>query len=237
MLAAPASQIRSAFVMENSAYVPNPLPPPALVVFSQAGGLPEALRMQRPFNPQATEAKDLHTPFSAGGFGLRHMDSYPSLPAHLLHHLQSPFLHPALDPRIPFGSGAFRPLGTSSTSEVKGFPSAFAPPSKCLKIETGGSNLHDTSPTPTNHLSTLFSPGVVEERAYLNGQTSQPSQHQRADSSSPASVSVSPPLLPPVVKEESSDAPMSEDREGTATPGSEGTERSTPEEGRGFRRE
>jgi hypothetical protein len=38
--------------MENSAYVPNPLPPPALVVFSQAGGLPEALRMQRPFNPQ-----------------------------------------------------------------------------------------------------------------------------------------------------------------------------------------
>jgi hypothetical protein len=30
---------------------------------------------------------------------------------------------------------------------------------------------------------------------------------------------------------------MSEDREGTATPGSEGTERSTPEEGRGFRRE
>lgn len=38
--------------MENSAYVPNPIPPPALVVFSQAGGLPEALRMQRPFNPQ-----------------------------------------------------------------------------------------------------------------------------------------------------------------------------------------
>jgi hypothetical protein len=38
--------------MENSAYVPNPLPPPALVVFSQAGGLPDALRMQRPFNPQ-----------------------------------------------------------------------------------------------------------------------------------------------------------------------------------------
>ncbi|XP_069694106.1 E3 ubiquitin-protein ligase RNF220-like isoform X3 [Periplaneta americana] len=217
--------------MENSAYVPNPLPPPALVVFSQAGGLPEALRMQRPFNPQGPEAKDLHVPFTAAGFGLRHMDSYPGLPAHLLHHLQPQFLHPALDPRVPFGSGAFRPLGTSTAPEVKGFPSAFAPPSKCLKIETSNSNHHETS-TPTNHLSTLFSPSVAtEERAYLNGQAPQ----QRADSSSPASVSISPPLLPPVVKEESSDAPMSEDREGTATPGSEGTERSTPEEGRGFR--
>ncbi|XP_023717899.1 E3 ubiquitin-protein ligase Rnf220 isoform X4 [Cryptotermes secundus] len=213
--------------MENSAYVPNPLPPPALVVFSQAGGLPDALRMQRPFNPQAPEAKDLHVPFNAG-LGLRHMDNYPGLPAHLLHHIQPQFFHPALDPRVPFGSGAFRPLGTSAAPEVKGFPSAFAPPSKCLKIETSNSSHHETS-TATNHLSTLFSPGIAaEERAYLNGQT----QQQRADSSSPASVSIS----PPVVKEESSDAPMSEDREGTATPGSEGTERSTPEEGRGFRR-
>lgn len=42
------------FQMENSAYVPNPLPPPALVVFSQAGSLPEALRMQRPFNTQVS---------------------------------------------------------------------------------------------------------------------------------------------------------------------------------------
>lgn len=167
-------------------------------------------------------------PFNAG-LGLRHMDNYPGLPAHLLHHIQPQFFHPALDPRVPFGSGAFRPLGTSAAPEVKGFPSAFAPPSKCLKIETSNSSHHETS-TPTNHLSTLFSPGIAaEERAYLNGQT----QQQRADSSSPASVSIS----PPVVKEESSDAPMSEDREGTATPGSEGTERSTPEEGRGFRRE
>lgn len=185
------------------------------------------------FFTQAPEAKDLHVPFTAAGFGLRHMESYPGLPAHLLHHLQPQFLHPALDPRVPFGSGAFRPLGTPAAPEVKGFPSAFAPPSKCLKIETGSSNHHEAS-TPTNHLSTLFSPGIAaEERGYLNGQT----QQQRADSSSPASASVSPPLLAPVVKEESSDAPMSEDREGTATPGSEGTERSTPEEGRGFRRE
>ncbi|KAK3930017.1 E3 ubiquitin-protein ligase Rnf220 [Frankliniella fusca] len=208
--------------MENSAYAPNPLPPPALVVFSQAGGLPEALRMQRPFNPQTPDVKDLHIPFSTSGFGLRHMDGYPGLPAHLLHHLQPQFLHPALDPRLPFGSGAFRPLG-SSPHEGKGFASAFAPPSKCLKIETSNGT----------HEATLFSPGAAaEERpSYMNGQP----QQQRSDSSSPASVSVSPPTLQQVVKEESSDAPMSEDRDGTATPGSEGTERSTPEEGRGFR--
>lgn len=41
--------------MENSAYVPSSahLNSPALVVFSQAaGGLQDALRIQRPFNPQ-----------------------------------------------------------------------------------------------------------------------------------------------------------------------------------------
>lgn len=170
----------------------------------------------------------MHLPFSAAGFGLRHMDSYPGLPAHLLHHLQPQFLHPALDPRVPFGSGAFRPLHSSIAPEIKGFPSAFAPPSKCLKIETSNGSHHETSSMSSNHLS-LYSP---EERAY------QMQQQQRADSSSPASVSVSPPLLaPPAGKEDSSDVPMSEDREGTNTPGSEGTERSTPEEGRGFRRE
>lgn len=45
---------RCLFQMDNSAYMPNHLPPPSLVVFSQAGGLPEALRMQRPFNPQVS---------------------------------------------------------------------------------------------------------------------------------------------------------------------------------------
>lgn len=177
--------------------------------------------MQRPFNPQTPEVKDLHIPFSASSFGLRHMDGYPGLPAHLLHHLQPQFLHPALDPRLPFGSGAFRPLGSSPVHESKGFASAFAPPSKCLKIETSNGT----------HETTLFSPGAAaEDRPYMNGQP-----QQRSDSSSPASVSVSPPNLQQVVKEESSDTPMSEDRDGTATPGSEGTERSTPEEGRGFR--
>ncbi|KAG8236083.1 hypothetical protein J437_LFUL015427 [Ladona fulva] len=204
--------------MENSAFVPNPIPPPALVVFSQAGGLPEALRMQRPFNPQ--ETKDLHVPFATSGFGIRHVDGYPGLPAHLLHHLQPRFLHPALDPHTPFGSGAFRPLGPAA-SDTKGFPSAFAPPSKCSEIESGGGR-HETSPRrqppsrqqqgpPAAHLSSIFSPS--DERPFSEGRAS-------------------PGVASPVVKEESMEA--QEERE-AASPGSEGTERSTPEEGRGFR--
>lgn len=50
--------------MENSAYAPNPLPPPALVVFSQAGNLPEALRMQRPFNTQVKSGIFLYIYFN-----------------------------------------------------------------------------------------------------------------------------------------------------------------------------
>lgn len=78
-------------------------------------------------------SKELHRPFTASGFGLRHMEAYGGLPAHILSHLQPQFLHPGLS----IGSGAFRPLG-----DLKGFPqpsaSAFAPP-KCLKIETSSS--------------------------------------------------------------------------------------------------
>ncbi|XP_046405887.1 E3 ubiquitin-protein ligase RNF220-like isoform X2 [Ischnura elegans] len=216
--------------MENSAFVPNPIPPPALVVFSQAGGLPEALRMQRPFNPQ--ETKDLHVPFATAGFGIRHVDGYPGLPAHLLHHLQPRFLHPALDPHTPFGSGAFRPLGPAS-SDAKSFPSAFAPPSKCPDVE-GGAGRHDTSPRrqpqprqppgpPAAHLSSIFSPS--EERAFSEGPGLQTRRPPGAGSASPGGSSPQ-----PAVKEES----MEEDRE-AASPASEGTERSTPEEGRGFR--
>ncbi|XP_018362188.1 PREDICTED: E3 ubiquitin-protein ligase RNF220-like [Trachymyrmex cornetzi] len=127
--------------MDNSAYVPNHLPPPSLVVFSQAGGLPEALRMQRPFNPQVTDSKDLQVPFSTAaslGYGLHHML-----------HLPPQFLHP-LDHRLPFGG--FRPL----------VPSAFAPPSKCLKVETGNGTVPGNGGLPSigslSSMSNMFSP-------------------------------------------------------------------------------
>ncbi|XP_072157399.1 E3 ubiquitin-protein ligase Rnf220 isoform X2 [Bemisia tabaci] len=191
--------------MENSAYAPNPLPPPGLVVFSQAGGLTETLRLQRPFNTQA-DSKDIQVPFHASSFGLRLIDSYPGLPAHLLHHLQPQFLHPSLDPRNSFGPGAFQPLSSSAN---KNFPSAFAPP-KCLKMDADTMN---SSLLDNNNGSDMFSPG----------------HYQRGDSSSPASVSVSPTST--AAKDESCDG-AGDDRDGAGTPGSERTECSTPEDAR-----
>ncbi|XP_049845911.1 E3 ubiquitin-protein ligase Rnf220-like isoform X2 [Schistocerca gregaria] len=196
--------------MENSAYVPNHLPPPALVVFSQAGGLPEALRMQRPFNPQVPEAKDLHVPFGSAtvaGFGLRHVDSYPGLPAHLLHHLQPQFVHPALDPRLPFGSagaGAFRPLG-------RGHPGAG-------DMETGGLSAF-APPAPTLSSSGNRSEGLAGS---VSPNSTPPLQPRVKEEGSDTPLS------------------EDRDRDGTLTPGSlsEGNvaDRLTPEEGRGYRR-
>ncbi|XP_076262283.1 E3 ubiquitin-protein ligase Rnf220-like isoform X3 [Rhynchophorus ferrugineus] len=203
--------------MENSAYVPSSghLNSPALVVFSQAaGGLQDALRIQRPFNPQfvMSEAqKELHRPFSASTFGLRHMEAYSGIPAHILNHLQPQFLHPGLS----LGSGAFRPL-----ADLKSFPtpSAFAPP-KCLKIETATEGIH------SSHNHGIFSP--TEER--ILG----PSP-RGTDSCSPASTSLSPQPQNASVKEESLDAQMSEDGEHH----SRTTDTDSPgihEENRGFR--
>ncbi|XP_018578661.1 E3 ubiquitin-protein ligase Rnf220-like [Anoplophora glabripennis] len=201
--------------MENSAYVPNSshLNSPALVVFSQAaGGLQDALRIQRPFNPQfamSEATKDLHRPFTASTFGLRHMEAYSGIPAHILNHLQPQFLHPGLS----LGSGAFRPLG-----DLKSFPSpsAFAPP-KCLKIETNSESLH------ASHNHGIFSPS--EERIL--------GPSPRTDSCSPASASMSP-QPQTAVKEESLDAQMSEDGDGHG----QGNGNDSPgihEENRGFR--
>ncbi|KYM77988.1 hypothetical protein ALC53_11676 [Atta colombica] len=139
--------------MDNSAYVPNHLPPPSLVVFSQAGGLPEALRMQRPFNPQVTDSKDLQVPFSTAaslGYGLHHML-----------HLPPQFLHP-LDHRLPFGG--FRPL----------VPSAFAPPSKCLKVETGNGAVPGNGGLPSiGSLSSMKAVNItlVTTMSYVTGKS------------------------------------------------------------------
>lgn len=141
--------------------------------------------------------KDLHRPFSASTFGLRHMEAYSGLPAHILNHLQPQFLHPGLS----LGSGAFRPL-----ADLKSFPSpsAFAPP-KCLKIETNttGENVHAA------HGGGIFSPSSVSEERFLG-----PSPAARTtDSCSPASASMSPQPTATMagVKEESMDAQISED--------------------------
>ncbi|XP_043599501.1 E3 ubiquitin-protein ligase Rnf220-like isoform X5 [Bombus pyrosoma] len=226
-------------MMDNSAYVPNHLPPPSLVVFSQAGGLPEALRMQRPFNPQVTDSKDLQVPFSTAaslGYGLHHML-----------HLPPQFLHP-LDHRLPFGG--FRPLG----------PSAFAPPSKCLKVETGngpvtGSGLPSIG--SLSSMSNMFSPsslssasggavvsvsgasasiGGVGGVGGVGGGASAAAAQEVAPQSPAGSTSRSPTGTGTGSVPNRGTTPEDEDRDANATPGSENTERSTPEEGRPYRR-
>ncbi|XP_076247818.1 uncharacterized protein LOC143187491 [Calliopsis andreniformis] len=224
--------------MDNSAYVPNHLPPPSLVVFSQAGGLPEALRMQRPFNPQVTDSKDLQVPFSSAaslGYGLHHML-----------HLPPQFLHP-LDHRLPFGG--FRPLG----------PSAFAPPSKCLKVETGNGSVTGSglpSIGSLSSMSNMFSPSSLSSAGgsavvsvagaaaaagigSVGGNASSSTQDV-APQSPAGSTSRSPPGIGTGTGTGSvpnrSTPPEEEDRDANATPGSENTERSTPEEGRPYRR-
>ncbi|XP_011298514.1 E3 ubiquitin-protein ligase Rnf220 isoform X2 [Fopius arisanus] len=203
--------------MDNSTYVPNHLPPPSLVVFSQAGGIPDALRMQRPFNPQVTDSKDLHVPFSTAaslGYGLHHML-----------HLPHQFLHP-LDPRLPFG--AFRPLG----------PSAFAPPSKCLKVETGNTSVSSglASISSLSGMSNMFSPSLPSSGG-VGGGLSAPGQ-DTAPQSPAGSASRSPLGNAPgsTTASNRGPSPDEEDRDANATPGSENTERSTPEEGRPYRR-
>ncbi|XP_026824314.1 E3 ubiquitin-protein ligase Rnf220 isoform X2 [Ooceraea biroi] len=218
--------------MDNSAYVPNHLPPPSLVVFSQAGGLPEALRMQRPFNPQVTDSKDLQVPFSTAaslGYGLHHML-----------HLPPQFLHP-LDHRLPFGG--FRPL----------VPSAFAPPSKCLKVETGNGAVPGNGGLPSlgslSSMSNMFSPtslpgagggGVVSvsgAAAVAAAAAAAAAGQEVGGPQSPAgSASRSPTGTGGTGSVPNRGAtPDEEDRDANATPGSENTERSTPEEGRPYR--
>ncbi|KAF7989284.1 hypothetical protein HCN44_007958 [Aphidius gifuensis] len=208
--------------MDNSTYVPNHLPPSSLVVFSQAGGLPDALRMQRPFNPQVTDSKDLQVPFSTAaslGYGLHHML-----------HLPHQFLHP-LDPRSPFG--AFRPLG----------PSAFAPPSKCLKVETGNTSVSSglASISSLSSMSNIFSPSLPSSGGGItqnNNLTTSTGQDNNIAPQSPAgSASRSPLGNAPgsTCPSNRGQSPDDDDRDTNATPGSENTERSTPEEGRPYR--
>ncbi|XP_025265079.1 uncharacterized protein LOC105249478 isoform X3 [Camponotus floridanus] len=230
-LSAHEENVRENALMDNSAYVPNHLPPPSLVVFSQAGGLPEALRMQRPFNPQVTDSKDLQVPFSTAaslGYGLHHML-----------HLPPQFLHP-LDHRLPFGG--FRPL----------VPSAFAPPSKCLKVETGNGAVPGNGGLPSigslSSMSNMFSPtslpgagggavvSVSGAAAAAAAAVAAAGQEVGGPQSPAGSASRSPTGTAGTGSVPNRGAtPDEEDRDANATPGSENTERSTPEEGRPYR--
>ncbi|XP_055694349.1 protein Teyrha-meyrha isoform X3 [Lutzomyia longipalpis] len=162
--------------MENSAYGSAHLPSPALVVFSQAaGGLGEALRIQRPFHSQLPDAKDLHH-FALGSYG-----------AHLLHGFPPHFLHP-LNPAVSTAGGANGSPFGGGGAFVKPFPSnlplpsAFAPP-KCVGLTgleqnmmfpSGGESFRTDSSSPA---CTSLSPPVKEES--LEGHTSEDGDRDR----------------------------------------------------------
>lgn len=154
-------------------------------------------------------------PFSTAaslGYGLHHML-----------HLPPQFLHP-LDPRLPFS--AFRPLG----------PSAFAPPSKCLKVETGNTTVPSglASIGSLSSMSNMFSPSLPS--GGVGGGVSGPGAQEVAPQSPAGSSSRSPPGSGPNSGPNRGPTPDEDDRDANATPGSENTERSTPEEGRPYRR-
>ena len=143
-------------------------------------------------------------------------------------HLPHQFLHP-LDPRLPFS--AFRPLG----------PSAFAPPSKCLKVETGSTSVSSglASIGSLSGMSNMFSPSLPSSGGVGTGLSGGPNQ-ELAPQSPAGSTSRSPPGNQAGSITSASNnrgpTPDDDDRDTNATPGSENTERSTPEEGRPYRR-
>lgn len=182
---------------------------------------------------QVTDSKDLQVPFSTAaslGYGLHHML-----------HLPPQFLHP-LDHRLPFGG--FRPL----------VPSAFAPPSKCLKVETGNGAVPGNGGLPSigslSSMSNMFSPtslpgagggavvSVSGAAAAAAAAVAAAGQEVGGPQSPAGSASRSPTGTAGTGSVPNrGTTPDEEDRDANATPGSENTERSTPEEGRPYRRE
>ncbi|XP_035701785.1 E3 ubiquitin-protein ligase RNF220 isoform X2 [Folsomia candida] len=235
--------------MEESSYVPNSSIPPALVVFSQGGCYGDAIRMQRPFGAQSSDAKDLNlSSLSPSSFGLRPMDSYPGLPAGLVH-LQNPFLHPALEARLPFGTGAgaFRPVVTSSSSSsstggddriIKNLPSAFSTPSlsnrrklealaAAAAAEEQQHNSRNSRPSAGGDNFAQGASGM--EKSYLSNGNNNNHRHR---SCSPVNCS---PNNAAGRAEKHEDRDGEGDYEGrdnvNGTPNSDITDRSTPDEG------
>ncbi|XP_058831746.1 protein Teyrha-meyrha isoform X2 [Topomyia yanbarensis] len=163
--------------MDNPSYGTSHMSSPALVVFSQAAnGLSDALRIQRPFQTQLPDAKDLHHLSLMSGYG-----------AHLLHGFQPHFLHP-LNPAVSTASGT-SPFGGGGAF-VKPFPSnlplpsAFTPP-KCLGfgIDQGllfggssGSESFRTSDSSSPACTSLSPPAKDES---MEGHTSEEGDRDR----------------------------------------------------------
>ncbi|XP_062920507.1 E3 ubiquitin-protein ligase RNF220a isoform X2 [Mobula hypostoma] len=144
---------RTAFKMENSSYLPNPLASPALMVLASTAEASRdasiSCQQPRPFGVPVSVDKDVHIPFTNGSYTFASMyhrqggvpGAFPNrdFPPQLLH-LHHQFAPPNLD-CTPIsmlnhsGVGAFRPF--ASTEDRDSYQSAFTP-AKRLK------NCHET---------------------------------------------------------------------------------------------
>ncbi|XP_059840114.1 E3 ubiquitin-protein ligase RNF220a isoform X1 [Hemitrygon akajei] len=144
---------RTAFKMENSSYLPNPLASPALMVLASTAEASRdasiSCQQPRPFGVPVSVDKDVHIPFTNGSYTFASMyhrqggvpGAFPNrdFPPQLLH-LHPQFAPPNLD-CTPIsmlnhsGVGAFRPF--ASAEDRDSYQSAFTP-AKRLK------NCHET---------------------------------------------------------------------------------------------
>lgn len=209
---------------------------------------------------QVSDGKDLSlASLSPSSFGLRPMDSYGGLPAQLVH-LQNPFLHPALEARLPFGSaGAFRPVVTSSASStssssvdermsVKNLSSAFTAPNlsnrrkldsiveSVIEQHQHSNRSRGVSQQDGNSFVTpsVSSGGVMNlDKSSTNSSSYMNGGQSRHRSCSPANpVNCSPSGREKQEERERDrlDEYPGDDRDGNGTPNSDMTDRSTPED-------
>ena len=189
------------------------------------------------------------------------MDAYHGLAASPLIHLQNPFFHPSLDPRLPFGTGAFRPLTPGEEHSLKSFHPAFglnphaAAAAAAAALKPSGSG-GGTSGKLDNNLAfnlsrynPLFNSISMETsmaagRLLFNGQRVIQGQPE-SPSPNNSAVATSPTAMATGAGRSSSDEASAaanaaagiECREAAGTPSSDaGTERSTPDDLRTSRR-
>ncbi|XP_078264570.1 E3 ubiquitin-protein ligase RNF220a isoform X4 [Rhinoraja longicauda] len=134
---------RTAFKMENSSYLPNPLASPALMVLASTAEASRdasiSCQQPRPFGVPVSVDKDVHIPFTNGSYTFASMyhrqggvpGAFPNrdFPPQLLH-LHHQFAPPNMD-CTPIsmlnhsGVGAFRPF--ASAEDRDSYQSAFTP--------------------------------------------------------------------------------------------------------------
>ncbi|KAJ8682412.1 hypothetical protein QAD02_018204, partial [Eretmocerus hayati] len=254
----------SAYV-PNQLPAPAPPPPlvvfsQAAAVAAATGTFSEAaaFRMQqRPFAcPQIGESKDLPNPFGQAAAAAAAAAGLDYRLHHMLQ-LQHQFLHP-LDHRLPFGSSAFRPLAPSAFTpppkRLKHEQAHHPHPPTSSSGPNGSCPSEASSPGPLtpSSMSSLFSPSATphqHQQQQPNDLSGPPLAHSPANSHgssrSPAGCILG---APPSAHSTpglgggggggggGGCGPDGDERDvRSATPCSENTERSTPEEGRPYR--